>query len=280
MLAISGSIVLFNNPQEQLQKAINSFLNTELNVKLYLIDNSPTDELKYLSEKDVRIEYIFNNHNAGFGTAHNIGIKKSYEAGFQYHLILNPDIYHDRGVLENIISFMESKSDVGLVMPQVLYPNGDIQYLAKLLPTPLDFFVRRLMPFKKMKKALNDKFELRFSGYDSIMDIPYLSGCYMVFKTELLKKINGFDENIFLHMEDIDITRRSIQAGYRTVFYPSVFVYHDHEFKSFKNLRTLKIYLRSAVYYFNKWGWFFDKDRKLINEQTIYKIKKDLNKNV
>lgn len=278
MLAISGAIVLFNNPQEQLLKAINSFLFTNLDVKLYLIDNSPTDKLKCLSEQDARIEYIFNNNNLGFGAGHNIAINLAIKSGSQYHLVLNPDIYHDKGVLESIISFMEINPDIGLVMPKVLYPNGDIQYLAKLLPTPFDFFVRRLMPIKKIKKTLNDKFELRFSGYNLVMDIPYLSGCYMVFKVDLLKKIKGFDENIFMHMEDIDITRRSIQSGSRAVYYPIVSVYHDHEVKSFKNLKTLKIYVRSAFYYFNKWGWFFDKERKLLNEQTINKIRKGLKK--
>jgi GT2 family glycosyltransferase len=74
-------------------------------------------------------------------------------------------------------------------------------------------------------------------------------------------------------MEDLDITRRCNEAGYKTVFYPKQMVYHDHLFKSFFSFANLKMYFSSAFYYFNKWGWFFDKKRRTINKQTIDAIK-------
>ena len=58
MVQINGSIVLFKNKEKQLQKVINSFLKTRLEVKLYLVDNSPSDNLKKLANCDDRIEYI------------------------------------------------------------------------------------------------------------------------------------------------------------------------------------------------------------------------------
>jgi GT2 family glycosyltransferase len=105
------------------------------------------------------------------------------------------------------------------------------------------------------------------------MEVPVLSGCFMVFRTEALKKINGFDEKFFMHMEDLDITRRCYDAGFKTVFYPNQIVYHDHLFKSFLTFANLKMYFTSAFYYYNKWGWFFDRKRKLINKRIIENIK-------
>ena len=73
---------------------------------------------------------------------------------------------------------MEKNPDVGLVMPKVLYPNGEIQYLCKLLPTPIDLFGRRFLnfgPFKNYIEKRNENCELRFTGYNKIMEIPYLS---------------------------------------------------------------------------------------------------------
>jgi len=135
---VNASIVLYHNNKEQLTKAINSFLNTSLDVKLYLVDNSSNDDLKVLGEMDSRIEYIFNNANLGYGSAHNIAIKKSIESGVPYHLVLNPDVYFNSGVIEALYNYMQSNPDVGLIMPKVLYPDGSIQYLCKLLPTPFD----------------------------------------------------------------------------------------------------------------------------------------------
>lgn len=255
-----------------LRKAIDSFLNTDLNVKLYLIDNSPTDKLKILAT-DSRIEYFHNPANPGFGTSHNVAIKKAIELESECHLVLNPDIYYSSGVIEDILFYMEENETVGLLMPKILYPNGKIQYLAKLIPSPFVFFVKRFFPNSNLKKKILEKFELRFSGYDTIMEVPYLSGCFMVFRTEVLKEINGFDENIFMHMEDLDITRRCHDAGYKTIFYPNQVVYHDHLFKSFLTVANLKMYFSSAFYYFNKWGWFFDKKRRMINKNTINNIK-------
>lgn len=271
-IKITSCIVLYKNDITMLKKAISSFLNTNLNVKLYLIDNSPTDILKILAE-DSRIEYFHNPANPGFGTSHNIAINKAIELDSEFHLVLNPDIYFSKGVIEDIIKFMNEDENVGLVMPKVLYPNGEIQYLAKLIPNPFIFFARRFLPNSKLKENILEKFELRFSGYNTIMEVPYLSGCFMVFRTKTLDNIEGFDENIFMHMEDLDITRRCNDAGYKTVFYPNQVVYHDHLYKSFLTLANIKMYFVSAFYYFNKWGWFFDKKRIDINKRTIDSIK-------
>lgn len=271
MFDVVCSLVIFKNKRSQLLDAINSFLNTELNIRLILIDNSPSNDLFDLI-KDPRVDYVHNPSNPGYGTSHNIAIKK-FQDKTKYHLILNPDIYYSEGVLEELFSFLEKETKIGLLMPKVLYPNGEIQYLAKLIPTPFTFFMRRFSINSKLKSRLSDKFELKFSNYDKIMDVPYLSGCFMLCRANVLKKINGFDEKIFMHMEDLDITRRINEAGYRTVFYSDQFIIHDHIYKSLFTWSNISMYFSSAIYYFNKWGWIFDKKRALINKQTIQNIK-------
>jgi len=166
------------NDQDLVKKAIYSCVNSVLINRIYLIDNSPTDILSCLASLDSRIEYIFNNANLGFGKAHNIALKRSIEENIPYHLVLNPDVYFEKGGLEELYNFMEANKDVELVMSKVLYPDGNIQYLCKLLPTPLDLFGRRFLnfgPFKKIVEKRNEVYELRFTGYDKIMELPYLS---------------------------------------------------------------------------------------------------------
>lgn len=271
MLDVVCSIVIYKNDRGQLLDAINSFLNTDLHVRLVLIDNSPVNDLFDLSS-DPRVEYIHNPTNPGFGTSHNIAIRK-FQDLTKYHLILNPDIYYSKGVLESLLFFLESDENIGLVMPKVLYPNGELQYLAKLIPTPFDFFMRRFIISSRLKDIFTERFELRFSGYSSIMDVPYLSGCFMLCRSNVLRRIGGFDENIFMHFEDLDITRRINDLGYRSVFYPHQVITHDHVYKSVLSVSNLYVYLSSAVYYFNKWGWFFDRRRFLVNKDTIQNIK-------
>lgn len=270
---LTASIVLYKNEIRMLEKAISSFLTTQFEVVLYLIDNSPTDKLKVLEEMDERIIYIYSNENIGFGAGHNVAIKKMANSS-KYHLILNPDIFFKSNVCETICRHLDENLDIGVIMPKILYPNGNIQYLAKLIPTPFDFFYRRLIPITWLKNILTEKFELRVFDYGRNMEAPYLSGCFLVFRTSILKKINGFDEQIFLHMEDLDITRRVNLEGYKSLYFSEVSVFHDHSKKSIKDFNNFRIYLKSAFYYFNKWGWFFDSNRRKINKETIQKLNK------
>lgn len=270
-IQISASIVLYHNDIGLLKKAIDSFLNTTLNVKLYLIDNSSTDDLKTLKSVDQRIEYIFNNANLGYGAGHNIAIRKNMDNGVAFHLVLNPDVYFEAGTIEKILEYMQKNEDTGHLMPKVLYPNGDLQYLCRLLPTPIDLFVRRFVPIKSLIKKIDERYELTFFDYKHVEEIPFLSGCFMFLRTDTLKKSGLFDEKFFMYMEDADLTRRIGNIA-KTVVYPEVTIYHEYQRGAHKSKRLLWIFIHSVFIYFNKYGWFFDKVRRQRNNNLLRKL--------
>jgi hypothetical protein len=189
----------------------------------------------------------------------------------KYHVVLNPDIFYQEGVVEELIDYMEKNKSVGLCMPKILYPDGDVQYLCKLLPTPRDLFVRKYLVALNGFSKRNARYELKFTDYNTILDVPFLSGCFMALRTEVFDTVGLFDERFFMYGEDIDFSRR-IHEKYRTVYYPRVHVYHDHRKESFSNRRMGLIHMVSIIKYFFKWGWIFDRKRKRINERTLRKI--------
>ena len=269
MYDIVGSIVCYKTNRIQLLQAINSFLNTRLKVYLVIIDNSPTNEIQDVIN-DNRVEYLFNPANPGFGAAHNIAINK-YSDKSKFHLVLNPDVYFNEGVLEQLFNYMTENLNVGHVMPKVLYPNGEIQYLCKLLPTPIDLIFRRFIPFKSYIDNKNYKYELRFTGYNKVMDVPYLSGCFMFLRTTVIKDVGGFDERFFMYPEDVDLTRR-INENYKTIFYPNVSIFHEFGKGSYSSIKLLIIHITSMIKYFNKWGWFFDYKRTKVNNRILKQL--------
>ena len=273
MLNITACIVLYQNDRTILQKAINSFLNTDLSIKLFLIDNSPTNKLWDIC-KDLRVEYIFNNANIGFGAGHNIAIKKSLPLGSKFHLVLNPDVEFEAGTLEKISEFLENNPDVGLAAPKTIYPDGSIQYLCRMLPTPFDFFLKRIIPkvMLPLFKARSDQYEFIDRNYDKIMDVPFLSGCFMFIRTSVFRDIGVFDEKIFMYTEDIDLCRR-VAEKYKTVYFPEVQITHGYERGSAKKFNLLLISIKSAVYYFNKWGWVWDRERDEINRRALNQLR-------
>ncbi|UTC61597.1 glycosyltransferase family 2 protein [Treponema sp. OMZ 787] len=269
---ITASIVLYNTNSQQLKDVINSYLPSPERL-LFLIDNSPKEfDLNSLKIDLYNIRYIFNNKNLGYGAAHNIALHKALEVNSNYHIVLNPDIRFDNQILNDLELFMNTNNDVVYLLPKVIYPNGKLQHLCKLLPTPFDLFIRRFLPLFTFSKKVNDRYVLKHFGYDKIINPPCLSGCFMFLRMYTIKKFNiFFDENFFMYLEDFDIIRRLHRAG-KTVFYPNVTIIHDHAHSSYKSKKMLLIHIISAIKYFNKYGWFFDHERKKMNKQILKEI--------
>ena len=264
-ILVTATIVTYKENADVLKNAINSFLNTPLNVRLYIVDNSPTDELRSLCENIDRVEYIFNNANIGFGAAHNIIMRQLDKLGV-YHLVLNPDISFGNGIIEALVDYLQQNQEVGIVMPKVLYPDGSLQYLCKLLPTPLNWIARSFIPISAIRRKIDYNFEMHFTDYNTVVEVPYLSGCFLFMPRHVIEEVGVFDEGIFMYGEDTDLCRR-IGKKYKSMYYPVVSVFHHFRKGSHKNLRLFKIHVKAAIYYFNKWGWFVDPDRRRINRR-------------
>lgn len=265
MKKVSASIVVYNQKADELEMAVNSILFSNLDVYLYIIDNSDNDGLQSSFDGRKNIKYIFNNVNLGYGKAHNIALREAISSS-QYHLIINPDISFEKGTLEKIVSYADSHSNIGLLMPKVLYPSGELQYLCKMMPTPFDLIMRRFIP-EVLKPLFHQRllaYELKHKNFDEIMEIPNLSGCFMFLRCEALKTVGLFDEKFFMYLEDTDLSRR-INSQYQTLYYPRVSIVHHYEKGSYKNYKLLMYHIRSAFYYFSKWGWLFDSTRNSIN---------------
>ncbi|HEX5169225.1 MAG TPA: glycosyltransferase family 2 protein [Cyclobacteriaceae bacterium] len=269
MRDLTASIVTYKNSAPILSRAIRSFLDAAPQSTLYLIDNSPDDRLRNLVD-DSRVVYVFNNKNVGFGAGHNQILSKILDHS-KYHIVLNPDVYFDEQVIQTLYDFMEQNNAVGQLMPKVLYPDGRLQYLCKLLPTPKILLLRRFLNIlKDVVERENFQYQLQFTEYDQIMDVPFLSGCFMFLRTESLKEVGLFDERFFLYTEDTDLTRR-LHSRFRTVYFPDVSIYHYHARGSYKDFRLMLHNIQSAIRYFNKWGWVNDPERERINKLTLRK---------
>ncbi len=136
--------------------------------------------------------------------------------------------------------------------------------------------MRRFIRDEKIVQKINHNYELRDFGYDRILNVPSLSGCFMFLRVECLKELGLFDENIFMYMEDIDLNRR-LHSKYKTIFYPFTSITHVHAKESYKRKWLLFQHIKSTIYYFNKYGWFFDKFRNDKNKEVKNSIK-ELNK--
>ncbi|SMQ70533.1 hypothetical protein SAMN06295909_2104 [Plantibacter sp. VKM Ac-1784] len=258
---VTACIVMYRNDRDKLRAAIDSTLGSPLVETLYLVDNSPTDELRDLAD-DPRVEYLHNPSNPGFGAAHNLAIAKVLGRS-KFHMVVNPDVYFEPEAIEELHEFMLEHPEVGHVMPKVLYPDGSLQYLVKRNPSVFDLFARRFLPgpLKPLVAKRMARYEYRdidenpAHDYSKTMfDVPYLSGCFMFLRTSTLHRVGYFDERIFMYIEDADLTRRFLQVS-RTAYYPGATIHHHFAKGSHHNRKLMWYSIQGAFVYFRTWGW-------------------------
>ena len=272
---ISASIVLYKTKMSDLEKVYHSYAPAEGRV-LFLIDNSPNmliEEVRnQLIGDNKYAKYIYTGKNIGYGSAHNIAIEEAIRIGSKYHVILNPDLCFVPSIIDQLQDYADQNKDVVYILPRVEYPDGRMQYLCKLLPTPADLIFRRFLPQKGIVDAMNKRYELRMSGYDIVFNPPCLSGCFMFLRVDTLKNEHlRFDSRYFMYCEDFDFMRRLHRTG-KTIFYPYATIIHNHAQGSYKNVKMLKMHISSAIKYFNKFGWFYDPERRDMNRRVLNEI--------
>jgi len=141
---------------------------------------------------------------------------------------------------------------IGHLMPRITNQEGELQYMCKTLPSPVDLFLRSFAK-SLISESRDQKYHLKMLDYTKDIEAPYLSGCFMILRVEALKEIGLFDERFFMYPEDIDLTRR-MTLKHKTVYFPNVSVIHRHEKASFKSMKMKLIHMKNMIKYFNKFN--------------------------
>lgn len=249
----SASIVLYNNDADLLAPAIESTLRTPGLETLYLVDNSDEPRLRSLAQTSNNVVYDFTGRNIGFGAGHNRAIERSRCA---YHAIINPDVEFPPTVIPALIELIQNRPEIGLTGPALTSKPGVIEHWCRAQPTPFDLLARRFLPDTKALRERRARFERHDLSREKPTEVDVLSGAFLVCSMDALRRIGGFDQRYFLYLEDYDLCRSALQAGYRCVFDPRHTVLHRRGAHSYSSLRPLVWHIQSAIRYFNKWGWF------------------------
>ena len=274
MSLLNISIVLYRTPASEWQPLVQELMQVKGLNRIYLVDNSPEplpdSQRPATAEWRTLTEYIYTGRNLGYGAAHNIAMRQTIYDEVPFHLVINSDIQVTARAVDNLLAVMQSDGHIGQLLPRVVDPEGRLQYLCKLLPAPADLLRRIACGKRGRDSRRNARFELRHLDHSRPINAPYLSGCFMLLRTEALLKAGLFDERFFMYPEDIDLTRR-IHRDFLTLYYPSETIVHAHRQASYHSLRMLWIHATNMIRYFNKWGWLFDSERRMFNSILLAK---------
>ncbi len=247
---VSGCIVTYNN-MRSIKNTVESVLENTKNVdfKLYVVDNNSTDgTADFIIENYPQVEVIKTGENLGFGGGHNkiLDVLES-----KYHILINPDISIRDDVAEKMAAYMDKNEDIGLLSPKICFPDGRPQILGKREPKMKYLIASRLRDESKPSKLLSE-YAMLDKNDDECYDTEIASGCFLMVRTDLFKKIGGFDERYFLYFEDFDLAK-TIRKTHRVVFFPFATVYHEWGRDSKRNFRLMLIHIQSLIKFKLKW---------------------------
>ena len=264
---LTVAIVLFRPDLAILEATIRSLrgsvdgISLRGEASLSLVDHSPGAEGRRSADLARRagdwfgapVAVVPDPSNPGFGSGHNRMLDRVGE----YHLVLNPDVELARDALAAALAFMRAHPDCGLLAPASFGPDGARQFLCKRYPTVLDLLLRGFAPkpVKRLFRARLDRYEMRDLVGDAVVwDPPIVSGCFMIFRGDVFRRLEGFDPRFFLYFEDFDISLRAASIA-RIAYVPSVRIVHHGGHAARKGLRHVRMFAASAFRFFSKHGW-------------------------
>lgn len=227
--------------------------------RLFVVDNASPDgcgaRLAAEDFGDARVTVRCLPENVGFGKGHNSVLPDLAAMGSEVHFILNPDILLQDGVLAGMAAWMRDHPQAVMATPQLFFPDGRRQDLPRRKPTPWLLLARQLaerFPRGVFAKA-NDHYLMRDEDLSQARRIEFCTGSFMAVRTDVLKKIGGFDPAYFMYVEDADLTQKVLREG--TVWLaPQFTAVHAWHRAPMRDAGKFKMQLVSMGRYFRKWG--------------------------
>lgn len=216
MIKLSIIIVNFNTG-ELLAECLRSIKTTTQDFRnpateVIVVDNASTDE-------SIRgIKSIENKTNVGFAKAVNQGIKL---AKGEYVLLLNPDTEVKDGAIRELVKFVQSRDDLGVVGSSLLNPNGSTQSSVFHFPTVW----RAIREFWLSQEGAYSKYTPKGSGP---VVVDAVVGAAFLMTPQARKRVGLLDERYFMYFEDLDYCRRVWKSGLKVYYLPWVQVVHYH----------------------------------------------------
>jgi GT2 family glycosyltransferase len=195
-----------------------------LRSEIIVVDNASADgsERILTDQFGSLIHFIPSYENVGFGRANNLGVR--YAKG-RFLVLINSDCLAGTTDFGSICHILESEARAGFVSVRVLNQDLSIQTLGNKFPDLLvDFRTHVLF------HDLNVFKKIRYRNYTTrgLFPVDWVSGCFMVVKKTVFDELQGFDPNIFMYAEDIDICFRAFKKGYSNYVFDETSVIHLH----------------------------------------------------
>ncbi len=216
-------------------------------IEVIVLDNASDDTSVVMIKEDFpQIKLIESKENTGFSKGNNIAIKK---AKYPYILLLNSDVYIQEESLYKALAYFRVNLNCDVLGARLNYVTGKLQPSAGNLPNPFNiiFWIFGLSGFHPKSKNF----------FSKAHKVGWVMGAFFMFKKEIYEKTEGFDENLFMHMEEIEWCKRIHEAGFKVWYVPQIEVIHLHGASTNFDLNASFLNELKGIKYYLKKHFFF-----------------------
>ena len=223
-----------------------------LEVETFVVDNHSSDgTVEYLTPLFPQVRFISNEENVGFSRANNQAIR---EAKGQYILLLNPDTFVTEQTFQDCIQYLDQHPEVGAIGCAMYGWDGRFAWESRRgVPTPWTSFCKMvgltcLFPHSRRF----GRYYMRYLNREQANYIDIVSGAFCMLRREALEQVGLLDETFFMYGEDIDLSYRLLQAGWRNAYVPTPILHYKGESTQKTTFRYVHIFYQAMLIFFDK----------------------------
>ena len=269
-------IILNYNSEEDTIKYVQAIKEYKILDKIVVVDNKSITENafeKLEKLKSDKTDVIQSDKNGGYSYGNNYALKylDEKQEKYDYIIISNPDVSVTENAIVECVNKLEEKEDVAVVAPRMHdKENKPIRRSSWKIRTPrLDMIhstrLLEILFYKKLRKGEYSNEEYK----NSELEVKAISGAFFVIKYDIFKKVNYFDDNVFLFYEEDILSSKIKQLGYKILSLNNIkFIHYESKTinKTHSYYRRIKQLYKSKMYYQKK----YNKVNKV--QEIIFKI--------
>jgi GT2 family glycosyltransferase len=253
-----GLIIVAYNQKHNIERSFESLKSQSFkDFRVYFVDNNSSDKTlehaRHLNERfKLDINFIDLDENSGFAGGNNIGMKEALKDGCEFIFVLNNDIELDKECLTELLNLLNSDKTIGIVAPILFY------WTLEKKSNRIQEFGGRIdfNRYKIDKKFTGELFEDIHDKIPAQLEVDFVSGGTTLIKSEVVRKCGMWDERYFAYGDEIDLSKRVLEAGFRLFVSKKAIAWHFHDWSKLnKQGYYVEYYLsaRNKYLYFEKY---------------------------
>ena len=237
-------------------------------LEVIVVDNFSNDgQGESFAAQFPHVKWIMQNINGGFAQACNKG---AVQASGNWLLFLNPDTILNTPILNLLLEKAEQQTDWKLIGIRQLndagkdtHPHGVFLKWWNVWP-----------PFRSLERLIKGRvYSKNYLSTAPVTFPDWISGAFVLIRKNDFQELGGWDERFWMYYEDMDLSKRAADKGWKRVMYNELVCVHSHGGSSRINHEikalTKSTVIKSASIYINKYMTGF---ARLVAQATLYKI--------